>query len=131
MLHFYQWNLFKQYLASHILSHVNLSHVNTKSLMIIFTQVLFSKNLSISQSLSHSQAYMLGFQAWCSLHIWVFIGPLYSHWHWSLLHFLFELHCLPSKVHLQVHGICFIDAFASFSFICKLHNYTIHEQNKN
>ena len=56
MLHFYQWNLFKQYLASHILSHVNLSHVNTKSLMIIFTQVLFSKNLSISQSLSHSQA---------------------------------------------------------------------------
>ena len=86
------------------------SHVTTRLSTRLFLNVLQSFRYSpMSQSLSHLQAHMLGFQGQCSSHIQCSIVFLHSHWHFSLSHFCFELHFLPSNSHLHSHKICFIN----------------------
>ena len=42
---------------------------------------------------------------------------LHSHWHLLSLQFWFELHFLPSKLHLDLHDICFVFCFFIHSFL--------------
>ena len=50
----------------------------------------------------------------------VFSGLLYSHRHFSLFYFLFELHLLQSNLHLHSNDICFVNGFDSFFSVIKL-----------
>ena len=76
-----------------------LSHLITESCMI------FAKYLSLLK------LHVMGFQ------IYFFTLTLcfsHTHQHLLLFHFWFELHFLPSGLHLHLHDKCFFNIFDSF-----------------
>ena len=78
-------------------------------------QLFEFKYFSFSHFLLHAQANVLGFHVHPSLHICRFIEFLNSYQHLSLAHIYFNLHPLPSNLHLQSHETCFANDLDSFT----------------
>ena len=78
---FFLFSTFLSIDSNGIVSHASTisSHVITKFSAKLFMQVQFSKHSSISQSLSHPQARVLGFQTECSFHTPSFIRCFDTH----------------------------------------------------
>ena len=75
------------------------------------SHIIAESSIILAKYFTFSKIHVVGFYTYFLLDIWCF---LHSHQHLSLFHHWFELHFVPSSLHLHLHHICFVNVFDSF-----------------
>ena len=78
---------------------------------IISSHVISESSIIPAKYFTFLQIHALGFQTYSFSHVWCF---LHSHWHLSLFNYWFELHFVPTTLHLHWHDMWFFNVLDSF-----------------